>query len=332
MKKIQNLIFLLSAFDKMKFQNAASVAVTSGYNGEVADAILTAIKLGNEAIEKGSVYVEPGIQHKLSIPILTTLDDVLTESVADPTIFAEAFTWTENTITPADMMFLDKVNPRHFEHVWRPFQPVGPLVDKVDNPKIKSALIMETAKTVGKQLGKLMWQGDSTLTAPNALRFFDGFVTLAAADASVIKPTPAGAITAANVISILEATEAAIPSAIWEDANVVFHMNTTDFRLYLQAARALDFKGSNIEDASAARFAGRQIRFYSGMKKDNIMVAKATAGRDSNLWAAVDAESDADNVKIERYRPESENFIVKVLLKMAVGYAIGSEIVLYEPA
>ena len=329
---MKNLLKLLKGFHPFAFVNAPSVAITSNYNGEVADAIMTAIKLGNEAVEKGSVYVEPGVTFKLSIPIMTTLDDVLTEAVADPTTFAEAFTWTENTITPADMMFLDKVNPRHFEHVWRPFQPVGPLVDKVDNPRIKSAIITETGKTVGKQLGKLVWAGDTAAGVSSPLRFFDGFIKLMAADAAVIKPTPQGAITAANVISIMEAVEAAIPSEIWEDSQVRFHMNTTDYRLYEAAARALDFKGSNISDALGARFANREIRYYSGLPKDHIVVAKGTAGRDSNLWAGVDAESDADNVKIERYRPESENFIVKVLLKFGVNYAIGSEIVLYEPS
>lgn len=329
---MRNLIRLLRAYDPMTFTAAGpSVDITSNYNGEVADAIMTAIKLGNEAVEKGSLYMEPGVTHKLSIPILTTLDDVLTESVADPSVFAEAFTWSENTITPADMMFLDKVNPRHFEHVWRPFQPVGPLVDKVDNPKIKSALIMEATKTVGKQLGKLVWQGDTAAGSSSPLRFFDGFIKLTGADASVIDVTTLGAITAANVISVLEATEAAIPSSIWEDPTVVFHMNTGDYRLYLQAARALDFKGPNIGDAGEERFAGRQIRYYSGFPAGYVLVAKATAGRDSNLWAGVDAESDSENVKIERYRPESDNFIIKMALKFAVNYAIGSEIVRYAP-
>jgi hypothetical protein len=328
---MRNLIQTLKALHPFAFVNAASVAVTSNYNGEVADAIFTAIKLGNEAIEKGSVYVEPGVTHKLSIPIMTTLNDVLTESSADPTVFAEAFTWTENLIVPADMMFLDKVNPRHFEHVWRPFQPVGPLVDKVDNPKIKAAIIEETGKTIGKQLGKLIWQGDTAAGVSSPLRFFDGFIKLINADATTVKVTPAGAITASNVISVLEAIEKAIPSSIWSDSDVRFHMNTTDYRLYLEAARSLDFKGPNIGEAGEERFAGRQIRYYEGMKKDIIIVAKGTAGRDSNLWAGVDAESDAENVKIERYRPESENFIVKVLLKMGVNYAIGSEIVIYNP-
>jgi hypothetical protein len=142
---------------------------------------------------------------------------------------------------------------------------------------------------------------------------------------------PAGVITAANVIDILEATEAAIPSEIWDDPNVVFHMSTTDFRLYQEAARALDFKGSNITLALEARFAGRQIRFYKGFPKDHILVAKATAGRDSNLWAGVAVEGDESNVKIERWRPESELFFIKVLFKYAVNFGIEQEVVIYSP-
>lgn len=309
------------------FINAPSVAVTSGYNGEVADVIMRALKVGNETVDKGSVYVEPGVQERLAIPILTTAADKLVPSVADPTVAAEAFVWTENTIVPASCMFFDLINPRHFESVWRPFQPVGPLVDRVDNPKITAALTEEAMKTVATQISKLIWQGDTAGAAD--LLLFDGFLKKFLADASVIDVVNQGVITAANVIAILEATEAAIPSTIWNDPSVVFHMNTTDYRLYLQAARALDFKGANIGEAGEARFAGREIRFYDGMKKNSIVVAKATAGRDSNLWAGVDVAADPETVKIERYRPESERFIVKILFKYGVGYGIGSEIVLY---
>lgn len=314
------------------FMLGASVAVTSGYNGEVADVIMTALKTGNEAVEKGSVYVEADVKERLAIPRMTTADDVLTEAVADPTTVADAFAWTERSIVPASMMFFDKVNPRNFESVWRPFQPQGPLVDRVDNPKIVAALTEEAMKSAGKQLGKLIWQGDVAAGVSSPLRFFDGYLKTMLADANTIKVTPAGAITAANVISILEACEAAIPAAIWGDPDVVFHMNTTDYRLYLQAARALDFKGPNIGDAALQRFAGREIRFYEGMAKDHIVVAKATAGKDSNLWAGVDVKGDEENVKIQRYRPESENFIVKILFKYGVNYAVSEEIVIYEPA
>lgn len=332
MKK-RNIIIppsILTIAKNIAAQNA-SVNVTSAYVGEVADVLLSLMKNGNQAVEKGSVYVEAGVQKALHIPRFNAADDQIQARAETPSSASDSFTYDEHVLTPSDMMFYDTVNPRYFEDVWRPFQPVGPLVDRVDNPKIVSAIITETMKTVGKQLGKLIWQGDSDLTT-DPLEWMDGFVKIITAGTGTIIPTPAGAITAANVISILETTEAAIPAAIWEDPNVVFHMSTADFRLYQEAARALDFKGPDIGDAMQSRFAGRQIRHYEGMAKDSIIVAKATAGKDSNLWGGVDINGDEDNVKIERYRPESELFIVKVLFKYGVQVGNFEECVIYNPS
>ena len=310
----------------------ASVNVTSNYVGNVSDVLLELTVLGNQAVEKGSVFVEAGVQKTIFLPRLTADADQLQDREEDPSTGSDSFNWTERSITPLDLMFFDLFNPRNFEDVWRPYQPVGPLVDRVDNPKITAAIIRETMKTVGAQLGKLIWQGDVGAGAMSPLRFFDGFEKIITADAASIKVTPAGVITAANVIDVLEDTEAAIPASIWEDSSVKFHMSTADFRLYQQAARALDFKGPDIGDAMAARFAGREIRHYVGLGKDHIIVAKGTAGKDSNLWAAVDVAGDDSNVKIERYRPESERFINKVLFKYAVNVGNPEETVIYNPA
>lgn len=323
-------LYLLLLAEKFRVFNAQSVAVTSSYAGDVAETIVSLTSQGNQAVQKGSLYVEAGVQKSLHIPKFNAADDQIQAAAVTPSAPSGSFTWAESSITPADMMFYDTVNPRHFEDVWRPFQPTGPLVDRVDNPKIISAILNEVMKSVGKQLGKLIWQGDTAGAA--ALTFFDGLVKTITAGSGTVIVTPAGVITSANVLAILEATEAAIPSTIWEDPNVVFHMNTTDYRLYQEAARSLDYKGPNISDAQEARFAGRQIRYYNGMKKDSIIVAKGTAGKDSNLWAAVDVNGDEENVKIERYRPESELFIVKVLFKYGVTAVNYPECVIYNPA
>jgi len=333
MKKINLLLIsLIASLSKYGFApRAASVDVVSGYAGDVADVILALTESGNEAVSKGSVYVNPGVEKTLFIPRLIVAQNALQDRQADPTTPSDSFDWRENQITPNDAMFYDLFNPRNFEDVWRPFQPVGPLVDRVNNPRIQAALAKETMLSVGTQVGTLIWQGDVTAGPADPLRFFDGYVTLALASADTIKVPGTGAITAGNVISILEQAEAAIPSTIWGDPNVIFHMSTTDFRLYLEAARALDFKGSNITEAVDEMFAGRRIRFYNGMKKDYILVAKATAGKDSNLWAGVAVDGDTENVKIERHRPESENFFIKVLFKYGVNFGLDAEVVITSP-
>lgn len=307
----------------------ASVNVTSAYVGEVEETLFSLMTVGNQAVEKGSVHVEPGVQKALVLPRLNADADQLQAREADPTTPSDSFNYDERTLTPLDFMFFDKINPRNFEDVWRPFQPTGPLVDRVDNTKIQAAIIEEALKTVGTQIGKLIWQGNTA--GATALSWFDGFQKILQASGT-INPTPAGVITASNVISILEATEAAIPSTIWDDPNVIIHISTSDYRLYQQAARALDFKGTDIGDAQASRFAGREIRNYSGLEKDHIIVAKSTAGKDSNLWAGIDVNGDSENVKIERFRPESENFIVKVLMKYGVQSPNPTETVHYKPA
>jgi len=310
----------------------ASVNVTSAYVGNVEDTIFTLTVVGNQAVEKGSVYVEPGVQKALYLPRFNTGVDQLQASKATPLTgdASDSYTYNERSITPLDAMFYDEFNPRNFEDVWREFQPVGPLVDRVDNPRIQSAIISGAVQSVGTQLGKLIWQGDIGGGTP-ALEFFDGFLKILPAGGA-IAPTPAGVITAANVISILEATEAAIPDTVYEDPNVYFHMSTADLRLYKEAARALDFKGPNISEAGDDMFAGREIRSYSGMKKDWIVVAKATAGKDSNLWAAVDTSSDDVNPKIARTQANSELFFIKILLKYAVNSPNPTETVVYAPA
>lgn len=315
------------------FMNADSVAVTSAYAGDVADVLFTLLTSGNQAVEKGSVYVEPNVQKQLLMPRFNAAADQLQDRSETPTVPSDSFTYDERTLVPLDCMFYDTVNPRNFEDAWRPFQPTGPLVDRVDNPKMQAAIILEALNTVGTQIGKLIWQGNTAAGASSPLRFFDGFQKILETPGSgAIAVTPAGVITQANVISIMEACEAAIPAEVWEDPNTIFHMNTTDYRHYLAAARALDFKGPNIEDAGVGRFAGKEVRFYTGMGKDHIIVAKATAGKDSNLWAGVDVLGDEENVKIARYRPESELFIVKVLFKYAVQVGNPTETVYYKPA
>lgn len=306
--------------------------INSAYVGDVEEQIFTLTVVGNQAVEKGSVYVKAGVQKALYLPRFNTNPNPLQARVATPDSAnaSDSFVYNERSITPLEAMFYDEFNPNDFSEVWRPFQPTGPLVDKVLNPQIQSAVLEGSVNSVGTQLGKLIWQGDTASIDPT-LVFFDGYIKIALASGT-ISPTPAGAITAANVIAILEATEEAIPDEIYEDPNVVFHMSTADLRLYKEAARALDFKGPNISEAGEDMFAGRVIRSYSGFPKDYIMVAKATAGTDSNLWAAVDVATDDENPKIARLQANSEEFFCKILLSYGVNIVNPTETVTYAPA
>jgi len=308
----------------------ASPALTSNYNGSVLDYIITEAVTGNEAVQKGSLYVIPDVQEKISIAKMVSSANPIIPREAMPTTKSATVTWSEATLSPVDMMiYIPDINPRVFENAWREFQPTGSLPDKILDPNIQRVFADVVLKQAQNQIGRLIWQGDTSLASSNPLHFFDGFITRSQASGTNIDVSNIGAITASNIIAILEDCNNEVPDALFEDPDMVFHMSTTTYRLYQEALRAATYKGLAYEAGLAGQFAGREIRHYSGFPNNVILVCKATTGTDSNLYAAVDGANDVENFKIERLRPEGELFFLKALFKMDVNFSIDSESVYY---
>jgi len=308
----------------------ASPAVTSNYNGSVLDYIITEAVVGNEAYDKGSLYVMEDVQEKISIAKMTSSTNPIIAREAMPTTKSATVTWSEATLSPADMMiYIDDINPRVFENVWREFQPKGALPDKVLDPRIQRTFADVVLKQAQNQIGKMVWQGDTTLAASTRLNFFNGYCTRAAASATNIDVTNIGVITAANVLTVLENVVAAIPDALFENPDFYLNMSTATFRLYQRADRALTTKGQEQWGAAEQVFANVKIKHYSQFPANQILGCVSTEGQDSNLYAAVDKVRDMENVIIEKLRPEGELYFLKALFKMDVNFSIDSESVFY---
>lgn len=309
----------------------ASPAFSSNYNGDVLDYIITAAVTGNEAVEKGSVYVIPDVPNKISISKMVSSANPIIGREAMPTTKSATVTWSEATLTPAEMMiYIPDINPRIFEAAWRPFQPKGALPNKVLDPNVQKVFANVVLKQAQNQIGRLMWQGSTALAPTDPLSFFNGYVTRAAASSTNIDATTAGVLSAATIIAALESCNNSVPDALFEDPDMVFHMSTTSYRYYQQALRTATYKGSNYFGGKNENdFAGREIRHYSGFPNNTILVAKATTGTDSNFYAAVDKINDVENFIIEKLRPEGEHYFLKALFKMDANFSIDSESVYY---
>jgi hypothetical protein len=308
----------------------ASPALTSNYNGDVLDYIITEAVTGFEAVEKGSVYVIPNVPNKISIAKMVSSANPIGAREAMPTTKTATVTWSEATLTPVDMqVYVPDINPRVFESAWREFQPKGALPDKILDPQIQKVFADVVLKQMQNQLGRLIWQGDTTLAASNPLSYFNGYVTRAAASATNIDATNAGVLAVGTILAALENCNNAVPDSLYEDPDMVFHMSTTAFRLYQQADRALTTKGSQYADAAVPRFGGREIRHYAGFPTNKILVAKATTGTDSNFYAATDKVTDAENFVIGKLRPEGEHYFLLAKFKMDANFSIDSESVYY---
>lgn len=308
----------------------ASPVLTSNYNGDVLDYIITESVVGNEAVEKGSIYVIPDVPNKISIAKMVSSANPIADREAMPTTKTATVTWSEATLTPVEMMiYVPDINPRIFESAWRPFQPKGALPNKILDPFIQKTFADVVLKQAQKQIGRLFWQGDTTLASTNPLHFFNGFATRSAASSTNIDVTNQGVISASNIMAIMEACEQAVPDALVDDKDMVFHMSTATWRLYQAADRALTVKGSSPYDKADPQFAGREVRYYSGFPANKIIIAKATTGTDSNFYAATDKINDVENFIIEKLRPEGEFYFLKALFKMDANFSIDSESVYY---
>jgi len=309
---------------------AASPVLTSNYNGDVLDYIITEAVVNNEAVEKGSIYVIPDVPAKISIAKMVSTANPIVDREAMPTTKSATITWSEATLTPVDMMiYVPDINPRIFEAAWRPFQPTGALPNKVLDPNIQKTFADVVLRQAQKQLGKVFWSGDTTLAASNPLHFFNGYVTRSAASSTNIDVANLGLITAATVIAILEACIASIPDALFGDPDFVLHMKTSAFRAYQAADRALLTKGSPTYGAADQMYGGKEIRHYSEFPANVVLGCRSTTGPDSNLYAATDKVTDVENFVIEKLRPEGEHYFLKALFKMDANFSIDSESIYY---
>jgi hypothetical protein len=308
----------------------ASPAFSSNYNGDVLDFIITAAVTENEAVSKGSVYVIEDVPNKISIAKMVSSANPIIPREAMPTTKSATVTWSEATLTPVDMMiYVPDINPRIFEAAWREFQPTGALPNKVLDPQIQATFAEVVLKQAQNQVGRLFWQGDTSLAASSPLHFFDGYITRAIASATNIDATNAGVLSATTIIQALTNVDAAIPDALYDDPDMVIHMNTTNFRQYQDAIIALSNKGQGNAEVVPPVFKGRELRHYSGFPANYLLAAKATTGTDSNLYAATDRANDVENLIIEKLRPEGEHYFLKALFKMDANFSYDAETVYY---
>jgi hypothetical protein len=310
----------------------SSPTLQTNYAGDVLDYIVTETVTGNEAYEKGSIYMIPDVPDKISIGKMTSSTNPIIRREAMPTTKSATVAKTEFQLTPQDMMiFINDINPRTFEHDWRPFQPKGALPDKVLDPRIQKIFADVVLKQAQNQLGRLFWQGDTTLPATNPLSFFNGYITRGVASSTNIDVTNIGVITVNNVQAVLNDCEESVPDALFEDPDMTYHMSTATFRMYQQSVVNLTYKGQGpAEKVPAIGPNGREIRFYSGFPANTILVARGTSGQDSHLYAATEKVQDAENFKIERLRPEGEHFFLLAKFKFDANYSLDSETVLYR--
>ena len=198
--------------------------------------------------------------------------------------------------------------------------------------KIEGAIVEQYAGQTAENIEKAIWQGDTT-SVDNALKHFDGLIKIVGAAAGVVNANStayissvATAITAANVISIMQAVYAAIPVQLLDKADLGVFIGTDVARLYQTAlvnANLFHFT-PNTDGQGEFYILGTNVKVIpvNGLNG----TSKIYAGRTSNIFVGVDMESDEDQFKMW-YSEDFDLVRFKAEFKYGTQIAIPSEIV-----
>ena len=308
---------------------ATTTSITSTYAGEFAGKYIAAALLSGSTIENGGIEVKPNVKYKEVIKKAATDANIIKDATCDFTATGE-LTLTERILQPEEFQVNLELCKQDFRSDWEAVQMGYSAYDNLP-PKFSDFLIGHVAGLVAEKTEQNIWRG---VTA-NAGEF-DGFVTLATADADV-NDVVATAVTSANVIDELGKVVDAIPSALYGKEDEYIYISQNIARAYVRAlggfgAAGLGANGTNAQGTQwwnngALSFDGVKLFVANGLADDTAMAAQK-----SNLYFGTGLLSDMNEVKVLDMGDLDGSQNCRVIMRYTSGvqYGIGSDIVLYS--
>ena len=312
---------------------ATTTSITTTYAGEFAGKYISAALLSGSTIANGGIEVKPNIKFKEVIKRIAT--DAIVKNATCDFDATSTVTLTERIITPEEFQVNLQLCKKDFKSDWEAVQMGYSSFDNLP-PAFADFLLAHVVSKVAEKTEQNIWKG-ATATAGE----FDGLVTLATADATVLDVASpvSGGITAANVITELGKVVDLIPASLYGKEDLYLYVSQSVARDYVRAlggfgASGLGANGTNAMGTQwfnngSLSFDGVKIFVANGMANDYIMAAQK-----SNLYFGTGLLSDQNEVKVIDMADidGSENVRVVMRFTAAVQYGVGAEIVLYTPA
>jgi hypothetical protein len=307
---------------------ATTTNITTTYAGEFAGKYISAALLSASTIENGGITVKPNVKYKEVMKKLST-NDLVADATCDFGA-TSTITLTERILQPEEFQVNLELCKKDFVSDWEAISMGYSAFDNLP-PSFQDFLVAHVAAKVAEKTEQTIWSGANATAGE-----FDGLVTLAAADTSVIDVV-AGTVTAANVIDELGKIVDAIPSAVYGKEDLYLYVSQNVARAYVRAlggfgAAGLGANGTNAQGTQwwnngALSFDGVKIFVANGLADNTAMAAEK-----SNLFFGTGLLSDHNLVKVIDMADLDGSQNVRVIMRYTSGvqYGIGSDIVLYS--
>lgn len=308
---------------------ATTTSITSTYAGEFAGKYIAAALLSGSTIENGGIEVKPNVKYKEVIKKAATDANVIKDATCDFTATGE-LTLTERILSPEEFQVNLELCKQDFRSDWEAIQMGYSAYDNLP-PKFSDFLIGHVAGLVAEKTEQNIWRGVDANPGE-----FDGFVTLATADADV-NDVVGTTVTSANVIDELGKIVDQIPSSLYGKEDEYIYISQNIARAYVRAlggfgAAGLGANGTNAQGTQwwnngALSFDGVKVFVANGLADNTAMAAQK-----SNLYFGTGLLSDMNEVKVLDMGDLDGSQNCRVIMRYTSGvqYGIGSDIVLYS--
>lgn len=305
---------------------ATTTSITTTYAGQFAGKYIAAALLSGSTIENGGIEVKPNVKYKEVIKKGATDANIIKDATCDFTPTG-TLTLTERILQPEEFQVNLELCKKDFRSDWEAIQMGYSAYDNLP-PAFSDFIIAHVAGLVAEKTEQNIWSGTNATAGE-----FDGFVTLATADADVVDVV-AGAVDSANVVTELGKIVDAIPSALYAKEDMHIYISQNIARAYVRALGGFAATNSGVNAQShmwygdgALSFDGVKLFVANGLADNTAMAAQK-----SNLYFGTGLLSDLNEVKILDMGDLDGSQNCRVIMRYTSGvqYGIGSDIVLYS--
>ena len=300
---------------------------SSSYAGEFAGKYIAASLLTAKTLDDAAITILPNIKYKAAMKV-GAFSNLVRSADCDFDSSTSGLTLTEKVLTPAELQVNLQICKKELHADWEAAQMGFSAFDNLP-PLFCDFVIARVAAEVASATETSIWSGSS------GEGNFDGFVTLAGADSTVVDVS-AATVTSSNVIAQLGAIVDAIPSGVYGADDLILYVSSNIYRAYIRAlggfgasglgAAGYENRGNN-QSLDNLFFDGVRIYQSSGFA-DN----RAIAARSSNLFFGTGLLNDRNEVKVIDMSDIDGSQNVRVVMRYTAGcqIGVGADVVLYS--
>lgn len=303
---------------------ATNLTVNSNYAGQVAGEIVGASFKEADTIGKNLVTVLPDVDFQVSLRKISYSNGRTDYSCGFTP--EGAVTLSEKLVTPKKIKNEQEICKEDLRQIWSSAS-MGFSAHNDNLPKdVEAALLNEILGDTAEATDADIWQGDASNDGS-----FDGFTTLFAADAGIIKAgngiTSLGAaVTKATVVAEIEKVLNAIPVSLRRKKDLVIGVSNDIALAYQQALVSAGISNGLGGADMELRYGSYKLEVINGLADNTFVVYQV-----KNLYFATGLMADHNEIRIKDMDESDLTGMVrfKMVYTAGVQYVNPSEIIWY---